>query len=48
MSSSTDLEVLRSIRDVRLLLDELDGPTPSEDTVEQLLQWLEETAEEHG
>jgi DNA primase len=48
MSSSTDLEVLRSIRDVRLLLDELDGPTPSEDTVERLLQWLEETAEEHG
>ena len=48
MASSTDLEVLRSIRDMRLLLDELDGPTASEDTVERLLQWLEETAEEHG
>lgn len=48
MANSTDLEVLRSIRDVRLLLDELDGPTASEDTVERLLQWLEDTAEEHG
>jgi len=48
MASNTDLEVLRSIRDVRLLLDELDGPTASEATIERLLQWLEETAEVHG